>query len=124
MGNQRAVCKKETLAASATTRISVQNRHSRILLRGLLRARMRRMQPEVLEAEAQVVECRDGPARVTSKELAPIRSVKNGILHNVCSTSPRMDADLERSALMRIARLMNSLATGPEGMVTNVQWQC
>ena len=55
---------------------------------------------------------------ITSKELSPIHSVKNGILQNACSTSPNMDADLETSALMRIARLMNSLAKGLERMVT------
>ena len=44
------------------------------------------------------------------KEFAPIHSVKNGILQNACSTSPKMDADLMKSALMRIARLMNSQA--------------
>ena len=67
-------------------------------------------EPEVLEAEAQVEECLDCPARITSKELAPMHSVKSGILQNACSTSRRMDADLVKSALMRIARLMNSLA--------------
>ena len=30
------------------------------------------------------------PARITSKELAPIHSVKNGILQNACSTRPRV----------------------------------
>ena len=49
---------------------------------------------------------------------------KNGILQNACSTSPRMDADLWKSALRRIARLKNSLATGPKKMVTKVQWLC
>ena len=34
------------------------------------------------------------PARNTSKELAPIHSVKNGILQNACSTSPKMSAGL------------------------------
>ena len=63
-------------------------------------------------------------ARITSKELAPLHSVKNGILQNACSTSPRVVADLGKSALMRIARLMNSLAKGPEIMVTKVQWLC
>ena len=67
-------------------------------------------EPEVLEAEAQVEECLDCRARITSKELAPFHSVKSGILQNACSTSPRMVADLGKSALMRIARLMNSLA--------------
>ena len=46
------------------------------------------------------------------KERAPIHSVKNGILQNACSASPRVDADLEKSALMRIARLMHSQAKG------------
>ena len=41
-----------------------------------------------------------------------------------CSTSPRMDVDLVKSALMRIARLMNSLAKGLKRMVTKVQWLC
>ena len=66
----------------------------------------------------------DCPARITSKELAPIHSVKNGILQNACSTSLKMDADLEKSALVRIARLKNSLAKGPKRMVTKVQWLC
>ena len=57
-----------------------------------------------------MVECLDGHARITSKELAPVHSVKNGTLQNACSTSPRVDADLEKCALMRIARLVNSLA--------------
>ena len=36
-----------------------------------------------------MVECLDGPARITSKELAPIHSVKSGTLQNACSTRPR-----------------------------------
>ena len=39
-------------------------------------------EPEVLEAEAQVEECLDCRARITSKELAPLHSVKSGILQN------------------------------------------
>ena len=66
-----------------------------------------RREPEVPEARVPVVECLDGPARITSKELAPIHSVKNGILQNTCSTSPRVGSDLGKSALMRIARLVN-----------------
>ena len=69
-------------------------------------------EPEVLEAGAQVEECLDCRARITSKELAPIHSVKIGILQNACSTSQKMDADLGNSALMCIARWMNSLAKG------------
>ena len=53
-------------------------------------------EPEVLEAEAHVGEWLDCRARITSKELAPIHSVKSGILQNACSTSQTMDADLEK----------------------------
>ena len=81
-------------------------------------------EPEVPGEKVPVVECPDGPARITSKELAPIHSVKNGIHQNACSTSRRMDADLVKGALMRIARLKNSLAKGLKRMVTKVQWLC
>ena len=50
--------------------------------------------------------------------------MKNCILHYVCSASRRMDADLERSALIGIARLKNSLTKGLKIMVTKVQWLC
>ena len=50
-----------------------------------------------------VVECFDGPARITSKEFAPIHSVKSGILQSACSTSQKKkDVDLVTGALMRI----------------------
>ena len=81
-------------------------------------------EPEVLEPEAQVEECLDCRGRITSKEFAPIHSVKNGILQNACSTSRRMVADLGKCALMRIARLKNSQAKGLKRMVTKVQWLC
>ena len=71
-------------------------------------------EPEVPEARVPVVECLDGPARITSKELAPIHSVKSGILQYACSTSRRMDADLVKSALICTARLKNGLAKGPK----------
>ena len=48
-------------------------------------------EPEALEAEAQVTKCFDGHARITSKELAQLYSVKNGILPSACSTSPKME---------------------------------
>ena len=68
---------EETVAVSVTISINVQNRHSRILLRALLRGRMREMrrEPEVPEAEVPVVE------------------VKSGTLQNACSTRPRVVAD-------------------------------
>ena len=55
------------------------------------------------------VECFDCLARITFKELAPIHSVKSGTLQNACSTRPRVVANLVRSALMHIVRLMNNL---------------
>ena len=69
-------------------------------------------EPEVPEARVPVEECFDCPARITSKELAITHSVKSGTLQNAYSTSRRMDADLGKSALMRIARLKNRLAKG------------
>ena len=71
-----------------------------------------RREPEVPFEEAPVVECFDGPARITTKDLAPIHSVKSGILQNACSTRPRVVAGLGKSARMHIVRLMNSLAKG------------
>ena len=41
----------------------------------------------------------DGLARITSEELAPIHSVKSGILQNACSTSPRVVAALGKVLL-------------------------
>ena len=79
-------------------------------------------EPEVLEAEAQVGKWLDCRARITSKELAPLHSVKNGILQSACSTSQKMDADLVKSALMHTARLTNSQARSLKKMVTKVQW--
>ena len=54
----------------------------------------------------------DGLARITSKELAPLHSVRSGTLQDACSTRPRVDADLVKSARMHTVRLMNNLAKG------------
>ena len=104
--------RKKTIAVSDTISTSVQKKHSRTLLRALLRSRMRKMhrKPEVPEAEAQVGKWLDCRARITSKELAPLNSVKNGILQSACSTSQKMDADFGKSAHTHTARLTNSLA--------------
>ena len=45
-------------------------------------------------------------------------------LQNACSTRPKRDADVGKSALTCTARLMNSLAKGLKRMVTKVQWLC
>ena len=83
-----------------------------------------RREPEVPEEKVAVEECFDGHARITLKELAPLHSVKSGTLQNACSTSPKRDADLGKSALMPIVRLTNNLVKGPKRMVTKVQWLC
>ena len=67
-----------------------------------------RREPEDPEERVPVVECLDGPARITSKELASTHSVKSGTVQNACSTRPRVVANLGKSALMHIVRLMNS----------------
>ena len=105
---------KETIAVSVTISASVRNRQSQISLRALPRGRMREMHRElkVFDAGVPVVECFDCHARITSQELATIHSVKRGILQNACSACPKSDADLEKSALTRIARLKYNLAKG------------
>ena len=112
-----------TIAVSATISISVEKWHSRIRLRILSCSRMREKhrEPEVPGEEAPVVECIDGLARITSKELATTHFVKGGTLQNACSTRPRVVAGLEKSALMHTVRLMNSRLRGPRRMMTRVQ---
>ena len=68
-------------------------------------------EPGVLEAEAQVGKRLDGRARITSKELVQLHSVKNGIPGN-----------LGTSALTHTARLTNSPARSLKRMVTKMQW--
>ena len=76
---------EETIAVSATISISVGKVHHQIRLRILSCSRVneKRREPEEPEENVPVVECFDGPARITSKELAPIRSVNSGTLQNV-----------------------------------------
>ena len=47
-----------------------------------------------------MVECFDGLARITSKELATTHFVKGGTLQNACSAGPRVVAGLGKSAHM------------------------
>ena len=115
---QRAVFLKETVAVSATMSISVEQWHHQIRLQILHR------EPEVPEAEVPVVECLDGPARITSKEFALTHFVKSGTLQNACTTRPRVVVGLGKSAHTHIVRLMNSRLKGPKRMMTKVQWLC
>ena len=72
----------------------------------------KRREPEVPEEGVQVGKCLDGPARITSKEFAPIHSVKSGTLQNACSTRPRVVVGLGKSAHTHIVRLMNNQVKG------------
>ena len=78
--------------------------------------------PEVPEVKVRVVECRDGPARITLEELAITHSVKDGILQNACSTRTRTVAVLERSAHSHVVRLTHSLRNGPNRIMTKALW--
>ena len=62
---------KETIAVSATIWISVEKLHHQIRLRILSRGRMseNHREPEVPEEKVPVVECLDGHARITSRNL-------------------------------------------------------
>ena len=82
-----------------------------------------RREPEVPGERVPVVECLDGLARITSKELASTLSVKSGTLQNACSSRPRVVADLGKSARMHIVRLMNNLVKerSQKDMIIKVQ---
>ena len=123
MGNQRAVCKRRQLQVSATISISVEKLHHQIRLRILSCSRMseNHREPEVPEEEAPVVECLDGLARITSKELAITHFVKDSTLQNACSGRPRVVVGLGKSAHTHTVRLMNSRLKGPKRMMTKVQ---
>ena len=79
-------------------------------------------EPEVPEEEVPLVECLDGLARITSKELATTHFVKDGTLQNACSTRPKVVVGLERSAHSHTVRLMNSRRKGPNRIMTKVLW--
>ena len=104
--------------------MSVEKLHHQIRLRILSCSRMseNHREPEVPEEGVPVVERLDGLARITSKELAPIHSVKGGTLQNACSTRPRVVVGLGKSAHSHIVRLMNSRQKGLKRMMTKVQW--
>ena len=78
-------------------------------------------EPEVPEEEVPVVECLDGLARISSKELAITHFVKSGTLQNACSTRPRVVVGLVKSAHMHIVRLMNSRRQGLKRRMRKVQ---
>ena len=87
---------KETIVVSATIWISVVKVHHQIRRRILSCGRVSENHrgPEVPEVKARVVECLDGFARITSKELTITHFVKSGTLQSACSTRPRVVVSL------------------------------
>ena len=81
-------------------------------------------EPEVPEEKVPVVECLDGFARITSKELAITHFVKSDTLQNACTTRPRVVVGLGRSAHSHTVRLMNSRRKGLKRIMTKVLWLC
>ena len=116
---------EETIVVSATILISVEKLHHQIRLRILSCSRMREMrrEPEVPE---------ESPSGRMSRW--PCKDYLKGICTNSfcekwhtpeCLFYKRKDADLERSSLMRIARLKNSPAKGlKRNGDKSVQWLC
>ena len=127
MGNQWAVCVRDNCSFRNDINKRGKIAPSNPSPNSFMQQNERKMhrEPEVPEEEVPVVVCLDGFARITSEELAITHFVKDGTLQGACSTSPRVDADLGKSAPMRIAKLKNSLAKGQKKrMVTKVQWLC
>ena len=78
-GNSTGSVLEETIAVSATiSNKRAKMTQSEYVSEFLSCSRMseKHREPEVPEEEVPVIECLDGLARVTAKELAPIRSVK------------------------------------------------
>ena len=99
--------------------------HHQIRLRILSCGRMSENHrgPEVPKVKARVVECRDGLARITSKELAITHFVKSGTLQNACSTRPRVVVGLgKKCSLCTPSGWWTAELKGPKRMMTKVQW--
>ena len=117
---------EETIAVSTTISMSVEKLHHQIGLRILSCSRMseNHRETEVPKEKVPVVECLDGLARITLKELGITHFVKSGTLQNACSTIPRVVVGLVKSAHLHIVRLLNRRVKGPKRMMTKVQWLC
>ena len=78
-------------------------------------------EPEVPGEEVPVVDCLDGLARITSKELASTRSVKSGTLQNACSTRQRVVANFGEKCSYAHRQVAEQPSKRPKRMVTKVQ---
>ena len=79
---------------------------------------------EVPEARVPVEECIDCPARITSKELAPIHSVKSGILQNACSASQKNGCRFGEKCSHAHRQVEEQPSKKYKKKVTKVQWLC
>ena len=120
MGSQPAGVRKETICSFRHDINKRAQKDTAESVYEFFHAAEREMprEPEVLGERVPVVECLDGHERITSKELAPIHSVKSGTLQNACSTRPRVVVGLGTSAPMRTARWKNNLVKGQKRMTT------
>ena len=73
-----------------------------------------RREPEVPEAGVPVVECLDGPSRITLKGTCTNPFCEKWHPPECLFTRPRVVADLGKSARVHIVRLMNNLINGPK----------
>ena len=92
MGNQRAVCVKGDNRSfrhdiDKRGKITPSNPSPNSFMQQNERKSSRTRSPG--GKKSQWLECLDGLARITSKELAITHFVKNGILQNACSTRPK-----------------------------------
>ena len=71
----------------------------------------------------RVEDCLDGLARITSKELAPIHSVKSGILQNLFYESENGCRFGEQCSDAH-RQVDEQLSKRSKKMVTKVQWLC
>ena len=124
MGNQRAMCERK----HCSFRHDMDKAWEKFTIKSVSEFFMQQSErktiegPEVPEVRARVVECRDGLARITLEELAPIHSVKSGTLQNACFTRPRVVADLGKSVHSHIVRLTHSRRNGPNRIMTKALW--
>ena len=109
-----------------TISISVQNRHSRILLRALLRGRMREMrrEPEVPEARVPVGRMSRLPCKDYLKGTCTNSFCEKWHPPECLFYKSENGCRFGKTALLYSARLMNGPAKGLKRMVTKVQWLC
>ena len=108
---------KLTVAVSVTISISVQKWHSRIRLRFFSCNRMKR--PEVREEECPCGRMCRWPCKDYVKGMCIDSFWKVAPSRILVLQDSKVEADLGKSALMRIVSLMNNLLKGPRGIISS-----